>query len=479
MNTLESDPNPNPVQPAHVDRWALALGEHEHLEFKEAKEHFDPRRLRMYCVALANEGGGHLLLGVTDSRPRRVVGTRSFDNPAKLARELFDSLGFRVDIHEVAHPDGRVLVLQVPSRPRGTAFHFEGAYLMRAGESLMPMSEDRLRTIFAEGKQEWIQLDARQPESAEQTLELLDHTPFFRLQGLPCPTSASGIVEQLIAHGLVRRAPDGFVVLRLGALVLARDLSQFPETARRAPRILVYKGDSKLETKLDRTWSSGYAVDFGRLVEFVDAQLPQREVLDRGMRKSIRMIDADSLRELIANALIHQDFEARGSQVMIEVYADRLEISNPGSPLVPADRFIDGYRSRNEPLADILRRLRICEERGSGIDRVVLAAEREALPAPEFHAGCDRTVVRIMDARPFASMSRMERTRATYQHACLCWVRNRPMTNLTLRERFDLPAARSLDATRTIRATLAAGLIKVDHREGRSRKLAKYLPSWA
>ena len=100
--------------------------------------------------ALANEGGGYLLLGIEDQPPRRVVGTSAFNDPVDMAAKMFQTLGFRVDIEEVAHPDGRVLVFRIPSRPRGTAFQFEGAYLMRAGQELTPMSEDRLRAIFAE-----------------------------------------------------------------------------------------------------------------------------------------------------------------------------------------------------------------------------------------------------------------------------------------------------------------------------------------
>jgi len=116
-----------------VDSWRAARSEHQRLEFKEAKAQFDNRKLYRYCVALANEGGGHLLLGIEDTPPRRVVGTAAFNDPVEMAAKLFQALGFRVEIEEVQHPDGRVLVFQIPSRPLGTVYDFEGAYLMRAG----------------------------------------------------------------------------------------------------------------------------------------------------------------------------------------------------------------------------------------------------------------------------------------------------------------------------------------------------------
>ena len=131
--------------------------EHQRLEFKEAKNQYDYGKLCEYCVALANEGGGQLLLGVADKPPRPVVGTNACSKPVGMAEKLFSDLGFRVDIEEVEHQDGRVVVFHIPSRPRGTAYHLNGKYLMRSGEALVPMSEDQLRRIFAEGEPDWLE----------------------------------------------------------------------------------------------------------------------------------------------------------------------------------------------------------------------------------------------------------------------------------------------------------------------------------
>jgi ATP-dependent DNA helicase RecG len=142
--------------PAQIDLWRSVTKEHQRLEFKEAKNQFDSCKLYRYCVAIANEGGGQLLLGVADKPPRSVVGTTAFNDPVKMAEKVFHAIGFRVDIEEVYHPDDRVLVFHIPSRPRGTAYHLNGAYLMRSGEELIPMSEDQLRRIFAEGEPDWL-----------------------------------------------------------------------------------------------------------------------------------------------------------------------------------------------------------------------------------------------------------------------------------------------------------------------------------
>lgn len=208
-------------------------------------------------------------------------------------------------------------------------------------------------------------------------------------------------------------------------------------------------------------------------------QLPQNEVIKDALRTEVKLVPEVVIRELVANALIHQDLEMGGASVMVEIYADRLEISNPGEPIVDVARFIDGYQSRNERLADLMRRLGICEEKGSGIDRVVHAAEVYQLPAPDFRVGHRRTVITIFGHRPFDAMDREDRVRACYQHAALKWVMSERMTNQSLRERFNLPESKAAITSQIIAATVEAGLIKPDEKVGGSRKFARYLPFWA
>jgi ATP-dependent DNA helicase RecG len=469
----------SPTTPDQIDAWRRAVVEHEQLEFKEAKASFEKTKLERYCVALANEGGGKILLGIADKPPRPVVGTQAFSNPTKIAEDLHTVLRFRVDVEAVAHPDGRVLVFHVPSRPRGTAYQHDGAYLMRSGGSLVAMSEDRLRSIFDEGKPNWLMAPAVSGVDAQKVVELLDTQRFFDLQGLPYPTARDAVLKWLESNQLIEKGALGYAIRRLGAVLLAKNLSAFPEVLRKAVRIVVYTGNSKLDTRLDIPWFEGYANGFEGLVRFVASQLPQNQVIESALRKEVKLVPEVVLRELLANALIHQDFTIGGTSVMVEIYSDRIEISNPGEAVLPTDRFIDGYQSRNEQLADLMRRFRICEEKGSGIDRVVRAIEDFQLPAPDFHVGAGRTTTRIYGPRTFEAMDRVDRIRATYQHCALRWVMNERMTNTSLRERFGLPESRSATASQVITATVEAGLIRLDARSGTSKKLARYLPFWA
>ena len=464
--------------PEQIDLWRSSPSEHQRLEFKEAKNQFDNRKLYRYCVAIANEGGGNLILGVADRPPRPVVGTAAFNNPVEMAQKLFEAVGFRVDIEEVAHPAGRVVVFHIPPRPRGTAYHFDGAYLMRAGEELVPMSEDQLRRIFAEGEPDWLEEYTQQGLDAQTIVALLDTQNFFDLLKLPYPNGRIGVLERLIQERLVDYAAGAFAIRRLGALLLAKRLNDFPDIFRKAARVVVYTGTSKLETKLEHTGTEGYAVGFSRLVQFIMAQLPQNEVIKQALRREEKMFPEVAVRELVANALIHQDFNVTGAAVMIEIYSDRMEVSNPGTPFIPPERFIDGYQSRNERLADLMRRMGICEEKSSGVDKVIQAAETSQLPAPDFRVGHMRTSALLFAHVDFESMDRNDRIRACYQHCCLRYVTNQKMTNQSLRERFKLPEKKAESASRTIKETIEAGKIRLADPTQMSLRYRSYVPFW-
>jgi ATP-dependent DNA helicase RecG len=464
--------------PSQIDIWRACETETQRLEFKEARLQYDNEHLFEYCVALGNEGGGHLLLGVSNKLPRPVVGTAAFRNPVKMEEKLFNTLGFRVDIEEVQHPDGRVLVFHIPSRAKGTAFHRDGKYLMRSGESLVPMSEDQLRRIFAEGKPNWLEEYAVTGLSLEQLFGRLAIEDYFALLPLPFPSNPTSAADRLVVDGLIDEINGQYSVKRLAALLLARNLDHFPELERKKSRIVIYNGTSKLEPKLERMAYRGYAVGFKGLLRFVGEQLPQNEIVENAIRREVKLVPEGVVREVIANALIHQEFELSGTSVMIEIYPDRFEVTNPGTPQIPTDRFIDGCQSRNERLAMTMRKLGLCEEKGSGIDRVVEAAEIFQLPAPDFRSGFQSTTTVIYGPRGFDQMSRDDRVRACYQHCVLRYVVSQQMTNQSLRERFKLPESKSAIVSQIIAATMEAGLIKVDEKAGGSRKFARYIPKW-
>lgn len=434
-----------------------------------------------YCVALANEGGGRMVLGVTDKLPRRVVGTKAFDVPERTVAGLHDRLHLKVTFDEVAHPDGRVLVFHVPSRPVGQAVHYKGRYLMRAGEELVPMSPDQLKRIMAEGEPAWLSQPAMNDCDDDKVVQLLDTQSYFDLLKLPYPATRDAVLDRFEREKLICRRESLWCITRLGAVLFAKRLDDFDGLARKAPRVVVYSGQNKLATRLDKSVAKGYAAGFEGLLEFVNEQVPSNEVIGQALRQEVKMFPSIPIRELVANALIHQDFTETGTSVMVELYADRMEITSPGRPFISTDRFIDEYQSRNERLADLMRRLHICEEKGSGIDKVIAAAEAFQLPAPDFRANERQTISLLFAHKEFEDMDRSDRIRACYQHCCLRYVMNQKMTNQSLRERFKLAESKSGTVSQIISATLESGKIKADSTGSgaASKRYSRYVPAWA
>jgi ATP-dependent DNA helicase RecG len=462
-----------------LERWMSLPSETEHVEFKEAKNQYDNTKLLKYCVALANEGGGRLILGVTDERPRQVVGTQAFLNVEQIKARLLETLQMRVEVETVAHPQGRVLVFHVPSRPIGTPLHLDGQYLMRAGEQLVPMTADKLRRIFDEGKADFLSQTASAGLSADAVVRLLDTQGYFDLVKMPYPAERRAVLERFKDERLIRSREGLYDITNLGALLFAKNLDDFDGLARKAPRVIVYSGKGKLSTRSDQFVSKGYAVGFETLISYVNAQLPSNEVIGRALRETTRMFPEIAVRELIANALIHQDLTETGTSVVIELYSDRLEVASPGQPSIRTERFIDGYRSRNERLADLMRRLRICEEKGSGIDKVIDSVEQFQLPAPDFRVSETHTTVVLFGQKAFDEMDRNDKVRACYQHCCLRYVSGEKMTNQSLRERFKLGGGKADQVSRIIREAVNAGQIKPDDPENASKRYSKYVPFWA
>lgn len=330
--------------------------------------------------------------------------------------------------------------------------------------------------------QDWLTGVGKAGATSDEVVALLDTQTYFDLLNVPYPTTRDGVLERLSGQGLIVKEAEGWSITNLAAIMLAKELRAFSHAlARKAPRFVQYDGINKLTTKNDLTGHRGYAVGFAGLVDFVHNAAPRNEYLEIAIREEIKMFPKQALREVIANALVHQDLSETGTSVMIEMYDDRVEVSSPGIPAIPTDRFLDEYRSRNERLADLMRRFGICEEKGSGIDKVVSAAELFQLPAPDFRDGAIRTTAILFAHQEFADMSKTDRIRACFQHCVLQYISGKRMSNQSLRERFGLdnsPASSAI-TSQVIAATKEANQIKPDDGDSTSTRYARYLPHWA
>jgi predicted HTH transcriptional regulator len=316
--------------------------------------------------------------------------------------------------------------------------------------------------------------------TSDEVLKLLDYPSYFDLTNQPLPDNREGILEKLSSERMIIRKDGGmYDITNLGGIIFAKDLNSFDRIARKAIRVVVYNNANRVETIREQTGLKGYGVGFEGAMSFINNLLPENEIIDNALRKSVRLYPEIAIRELVANAIIHQDFTIRGTGPMIEIFSDRIEVSNPGIPLIDPLRFIDEPpQSRNEALASFLRRINICEERGSGVDKVIFQVEFNQLPAPEFSVTSNHTKATLFAHKDFAEMDKLDRIRACYQHACLRYVSNDFLTNKSLRERFSIAKKNHSMASRIIADTVEKKLIKHHDPDSQSKKNAKYIPFW-
>ncbi|MDB5542792.1 MAG: putative transcriptional regulator [Devosia sp.] len=271
----------------------------------------------------------------------------------------------------------------------------------------------------------------------------------------------------------------GFDITNLFALSAARDLTRYKTISDKAPRVIAYKTNTKLTGLEDTTGRLGYAVAFQKILAYVMRAAGGQEVLQHGVRRFEPAYPEKAVREFLANAMIHQDLVASGGRPLVEVFSDKIQFTNPGEPLVDIERLIDApARSRNERLAGLMRKARLCEERGSGIDRALWSIEEAKLAPPSFAVVEGSMVVTMFKGTNFAAMSKEDRIRACYQHATLHHLKNAPMSNSSLRDRLGLNKNQYPQVSNVISDTIAAGLIRpLDVDQG--NRLARYVPYWA
>ena len=322
-------------------------------------------------------------------------------------------------------------------------------------------------------------VSAKHPNK-EKVLDLLDYPSYFDLLKLPLPASRDRIIKSLSDDRLIQAsAAGGWDITYLGAILFAKRLADFPRLGRKAVRVVQYRGKDRMSPIKEQIINQGYAAGFEELLNCVTWILPGKEVIRQALRHEVRMYPELAIRELIANALIHQDFLITGAGPMVEVFLNRIEITNPGAPLVSTDRFVDTPpRSRNEAMASMMRRFGICEERGSGIDKVMLEVESFRLPAPLFETPGDFTRSILFAPESLKDMGRRDRIRACYLHACLCYVTHRKMSNATLRNRFGIAEQNSADASRLLKEAVEDGKIVIENPTAGTRNRT-YLPFWA
>lgn len=451
----------------------------------------DKKRLTEHLSAFANHpGGGYLVFGVDNTGSPVGVDKETVEttvtqlaNLGRMGLEPPVALDHAVEAYESV----RLLFVHVPESPVKPV-HLRGKGLehafIRSGGTTRNASRQEVGTLMLNSRTpHWEELHASVLLDDTEFAEKLNVEPIYKMLERPEPTTPEEVLAWMSGERFIAREPaGGGYITNLGVIAAARKLSDFPDLSRKAVRVVVYSGLNKATTKTEQEGVKGYGVSFQGLLQFVMSLLPQSEVIEQALRRQRTVYPEIALREIIANALIHQDFSVSGTGPLIEIFDDRIEVSNPGG-LLPSkrlDRLIGTQpESRNEQLARAFRRYKICEERGSGLLKAGLQVELYGLPPIDFAAGPNHFKVTLFTPRTFAQMSARERLEACYQHAVLKHYSDSSMTNKSLRERLKMSEKQRSMVSVLIQEAIDKKLIRAADPTNKSRKFAEYLPFWA
>ena len=346
----------------------LATAEGGRFEFKEARGSYDFEKFLRYCIALANEGGGKIILGVTDKRPRRVVGTGACAEPGRTEAGIFERLHRRVAVEELWDAGRRVLIFHVPSRAPGSAWQYAGSFWMRAGDALVPMTDDQLRGLHSETGPDF---------SAEicpgATVDDLDPAAvdlFRSLWRRKMRTTESG---ELAARQLLRDSElIGAGGLTYAALVLLGRREALGRYLGQAELVVEYRSSDVAGPAADRReFRQGFLPVLDEVWKFINLRNDRQHFQQGLFVWDVPTFDERAVREGILNAVSHRDYRSGGS-VFIRQFPRRIEIVSPGGfpPGITTDNLLWQQNPRNRRIAEALSKCGLVERAGQGFDLI-------------------------------------------------------------------------------------------------------------
>jgi ATP-dependent DNA helicase RecG len=463
----------------------------EWIEFK--KDNSDPVMIGKNISALANSTAllkkpfGYLVWGIDDTTLEKI-GT-NFD-PSKIkvgGMELEHYLNQNLDpktnfsFVELEDSGQKFVIIKVTARTN-QPIKFGGVSYIRIGSNTTELKNypEKERELWAKPENSTFATNIAMSGLTEiEVMTKLDTTYFFSRIGYPTPSNAAGIMDKLTEEGLIVNNDTGYDITNLGAILLARDLNEFSNLRFKGIRVVKYKGTGKIELLKDYELQKGYAYGFDELINYIQGNLPSKEVIDGAYRKTVADFPELLLRELLANAMMHQDFLTSGT-VIFEIFDGRIQITNPGSPLIDLDRIINSApKCRNEPLSKMMRRLKLCEELGTGIDKVIKEIEKNLMPPIRFEDQRHAVRVTVYAPKDFKDLNLLEKTQAVYQHVCVNYELGVASTNASIRERFGLDKHYNAQISRLIANCVESGLIKLEDTGIESSRYNQYIPHWS
>ncbi len=395
-----------------LDKILSADKETEHLEFKkisgqisilgkDEKGKENKKSLYGYCVALGNEGGGKLILGVTDkvnpkTGKRDIIGTNAIQNLQKAREQIYEKLGRRIEIEEIQTDNGKAQIVIIPSHPLGEPFDFYGLYLMRNGEKLVKMDTDTLTKIINES-----QPDFSAMENAKASFDDLDEKAIELLKQKWIEKSGNKDLEKLSHHIILEK----LLLITNNKITNACLLLAGKEEAlaRLIPASEIFLewrlDDSKTESDMRDIIREPYILTQDKIWNFVNSRNTRVPFKKGFFELDIWAYDEQSIREGALNAFAHREYANRTEPIYLRVSPEKVTIKSPGGflPGVNEKNILDVEgKWRNRLLMEVLALIGLVERKGIGMDRIFKTAISQGKGSPDFNGTTnDRVILNI------------------------------------------------------------------------------------
>lgn len=360
----------------------LDAKEGEHIQFKEAKTHFDFNTAAKCCCALANNGGGKLVFGITDKRPRSVVGSTAFEQPERTRMGLIEKLRINVDFQTLYYDEKRVLIFDVKSRPIGLPIQYDGIAWIYEGDTLKPMPEDIRRSIYEETGG-----DFSGKICTGATIDDLDETSIENFRSKWIEKSGKKQLATLSKEQLLLDCgaitDDG---VTYAALILFGKNSAIIKYLPQAEIVFEYRSSEASGPANQREeFKVGFFACYDRVWELVNLRNDKQHYQEGFFVFDIPTFNERIVREAVLNAVSHRNYQFGGS-IFVRQFRDRLVVESPGGlPFgITLDNILDRQLPRNRRIAEILSLCGMVERSGQGMNLMFELSVQEAKPLPDF-----------------------------------------------------------------------------------------------
>ena len=380
----------------------------DHIEFNKAELNYpfaggqktDPRDRRHcvlgYVVALANERGGRLVLGMADARPHKVVGSDfAVNETGNLEDEIYERLHIRVRTEELYdEKQRRVLVINVPSRPVGKALRFEGVPLMRVGESLREMDDAEYFSVISEQDPDFSSRVCKGLTLNDLDAEAIENMRHLIADKQKRPDATTVPLNQILKD-LLLIDDDGN--LKYATLLLLGKSEAINRYLPQANVVIEYRNNhSQVRYSARQEYRLPLFIAIEKIWEYIDqpACNPLLHVNDLPRILDCPAFNKETIREALINAMIHRSLQM-GSDIFIHLYPDMVEISNPGGfPYgVNLGNILTVNSSpRSRLMAEVIEKTGLIERSGQGVDIMFTNCIKEGKPLPDYSYSDDYQV---------------------------------------------------------------------------------------